>query len=252
MNINVFKESIIGYKNIMRFSNSQDFCTYKIYNDYAIFLVADGHSLSRFKYSDIGAKLACEAVLDVVDSYLSNKEYGLFIEKLKNKKIQNQIKIKWKDLVYQDFYKRNYKAYKLNYILYGTTISFVILLKEKIIFFNLGDGSILIKEDEIYQNVFEDNNYKVVNSLADDKCEEKMQYKILKIDGKLQLIISTDGFINSFDNYNELKFRLDSDFKLLNKNVFSNFYLKKTYKNYLWDLSKNKSLDDISIIFIYN
>ena len=100
--------------------------------------------------------------------------------------------------------------------------------------------------------VFENNNYRIVNSLADDKCEEKMQYKILKRDEKIQLVLSTDGFINSFDTYDELKVELDNNLKMLNKNVFSNFYFKKMYKNYLYNLSKYKSFDDISIIFIYN
>lgn len=252
MNINIFKESVIGYKNIIKSSTSQDFCIYKIYDKCIICAVADGHSSSRFKYSHIGSELACEAILDILEIYLSNKSMDIFVEDFKNKKIQHEIKNKWKKLVYDDFYKRNYKAYKIDYVLYGTTLSFVILLDENILFFNLGDGIILSKKNDLYEKIFENNNYRIVNSLADDKCEEKMQYKILKRDEKIQLVLSTDGFINSFDTYDELKVELDNNLKMLNKNVFSNFYFKKMYKNYLYNLSKYKSFDDISIIFIYN
>ena len=250
--MNIFESSVTGYKNLVKSFCSQDFSIYKKYENYIFCAVADGHSLSRFKYSHIGSNLACKAALNVIESYLENKKEDLFIQNLKNKKIQSEIKLKWRNMVYEDFYKKHYKAYKLDYIQYGTTLTFVVLLQKHIVFFNLGDGKILIKVDGLYKPVFENNNYKIVNSLAQDRCEEKMQYKILERYNKFKLVIFTDGFINSFNNYEEFEIELDKTFEILNKNVFASMNLKKTYSKYLENLSRYGSFDDISVIFVYD
>ena len=158
MEVNIFGEGAVGYKNIVKSSSSQDFFLYKKYKNYAVCTVADGHSMDVFKYSHIGSYLACQSVFEILKTYKLNEDIEKgeqnFICDLKNKKVQNDIKNKWRDLVYREFYKRNYKVYKLDYMLFGTTLSFVIFLKEYIVFFNLGDSSILIKEDKDYVNVF--------------------------------------------------------------------------------------------------
>lgn len=256
MEVNIFGEGAVGYKNIVKSSSSQDFFLYKKYKNYAVCTVADGHSMDVFKYSHIGSYLACQSVFEILKTYKLNEDIEKgeqnFICDLKNKKVQNDIKNKWRDLVYREFYKRNYKVYKLDYMLFGTTLSFVIFLKEYIVFFNLGDSSILIKEDKDYVNVFKNNNFKFVNSLALYNCEEKMQYSILKMNKDFKLVISTDGFINSFETYQKLKSELDRTFQILEKDIFSNRYLRNIYKKHLSNISKYGSKDDISIIYIYN
>ena len=249
MSINVFKGSTIGCKNIIKSSCSQDFSIYKKYNNYLICSVADGHSMDVFKYSHIGSKLACQTILDISERYLQDNS-ELFINNLKEGIIQKQIKLKWRNLVYEDFYKRNYRAYKLDYRLYGTTLTFFILLKDKMIFFNLGDGNILIKEDHTYNFIFKNNNYRVINSLAHENCEEKMQYKIIDRYKKIKLAVFTDGFINCFNTYDELKSELDRTFDMLSKNIFTMWSLEKIYKHHLDNLSRYGSFDDISIIFV--
>ena len=103
----------------------------------------------------------------------------------------------------------------------------------------------------ICKNVFKNNNFKFVNSLALYNCEEKMQYNILKMNKDFKLVISTDGFINSFETYYKLKSELDRTFQILEKDIFSNRYLRNIYKKHLSNISKYGSKEDISIIFIY-
>lgn len=250
MKINIFEESIIGYKNITKHSCSQDYLDYKRQKDYMVFAVSDGYSMKPFKYSHIGSKLACESVFEITDKYISNKNKDLFIFDLKNGQIQSEIKNTWEKLVFKDFYSKYPKAYKINYTLYATTISFVIILKDKIVFFNLGDGEIVIKQDEKYNLVFENNNDKLVNSLAMKNCTKKMQYKILKGDLDLDIALFTDGFKNSFSSREKLYKELDIVFDTMNKDVFRVLNLKRVYKKHLINLSKRYSFDDISIIFI--
>lgn len=254
MKINIFKESIVGYKNIKRNQPSQDYCDYTKYKDVVICSVADGHSLSRFIYSDIGAKMACQSISYVIKSYIDNDcDIEDIIKDFKIGVIQNKIKSTWNDLVYEHFYSIYYKAYKINYMLYGTTLTSVIMIKNYIIFFNLGDGQILIKKDDNYEFIFENNNYIIVNSMSHKMCVKRMQYKISEIDNKdIKIVVSSDGFTNSFNNYSILKEDLDNTFNALNSNVFTRYNFEKNYANYLNNLSKNISQDDISVMFLYS
>lgn len=138
-------------------------------------------------------------------------------------------------------------------MLYGTTLTSVIIIKDYLIFFNLGDGQILINKGDDYKFIFENNNYIIVNSMSHHMCAKKMQYKIRKIDNKdIKIVISSDGFINSFNNYSILKKDIDNTFNALSSNVFVRYKFEKNYVNYLNNLSKNVSLDDISVIFLYS
>ena len=71
MCINIFEGNTVGYKNVIKSSCSQDFSIYKKYKDYLICSVADGHSMDMFKYSHIGSRLACKAILDISEKIVS-------------------------------------------------------------------------------------------------------------------------------------------------------------------------------------
>ena len=49
MKFNIFKSSVIGYKNLVKGSESQDYIDYKEDDKYIICSVADGHSTPFFK-----------------------------------------------------------------------------------------------------------------------------------------------------------------------------------------------------------
>ena len=67
---------------------------------------------------------------------------------------------------------------------------------------------------------------------------------------KIKLAVFTDGFINCFNTYDELKSKLDRTFDMLSKNIFTMWSLEKIYKHHLDNLSRYGSFDDISIIFV--
>ena len=72
MEVNIFGEGAVGYKNIVKSSSSQDFFLYKKYKNYAVCTVADGHSMDVFKYSHIGSYLACQSVFEILKTYKLN------------------------------------------------------------------------------------------------------------------------------------------------------------------------------------
>ena len=51
MEVNIFGEGAVGYKNIVKSSSSQDFFLYKKYKNYAVCTVADGHSMDCLLYT---------------------------------------------------------------------------------------------------------------------------------------------------------------------------------------------------------
>ena len=95
MEVNIFGEGAVGYKNIVKSSSSQDFFLYKKYKNYAVCTVADGHSMDVFKYSHIGSYLACQSVFEILKTYKLNEDIEKgeqnFICDLKNKKVQKNI-----------------------------------------------------------------------------------------------------------------------------------------------------------------
>ena len=73
MEVNIFGEGAVGYKNIVKSSSSQDFFLYKKYKNYAVCTVADGHSMDVFKYSHIGSYLACQSVFEILNRKSNTK-----------------------------------------------------------------------------------------------------------------------------------------------------------------------------------
>ena len=69
MKFNIIKNSVIGYKNLIKGCNSQDYIECKEEEAYVICCVADGHSTSFFKHSSDGAKFACKAAISVLSNH---------------------------------------------------------------------------------------------------------------------------------------------------------------------------------------
>ena len=62
--------------------------------------------------------------------------------------------------------------------------------------------------------------------------------------------VFTDGYSNAFENKIELFDSLEKTIQNYNRSVFSRFNLSNNYTNYLNNISKNITYDDITIAFI--
>ncbi len=244
----VFSKSIVGYKNKIKDKSSQDYIKTEVIKDSLICAVADGHSGEFFIKSDIGSKLACEAAIDILKEYESQDEENIKIL-LKEKIIQKQICKKWRELVYDDMKNSIPLVFRNNYFKYGTTLLATMIKKDYIVSIKLGDGDILIRGDKQIKRIFPSYKKYIIDCLAQDDACDKMMYSIIKTNQNIShVILYSDGFSNSFLSY---KFMLDEiNNKLIkyNQNIFYKIKMDKTYDKYLSDLSKNTSLDDISLI----
>ena len=98
MNFYILEESVIGYKNMIKNSSSQDYLKVEKINEGLICTIADGHSGDFFTQSHKGSKFACEAAINVIKKYVS-KDINEIDYLLENKVLQKEICDEWRFLV---------------------------------------------------------------------------------------------------------------------------------------------------------
>ncbi|MCC3867037.1 protein phosphatase 2C domain-containing protein [Terrisporobacter mayombei] len=250
MKFSVFSKSVVGYKNIIKNKSSQDYLKFENIEDGLICAVADGHSGEFFTNSDLGSKFACEVTIEILKKY-ADEDISKIEELLDNETLQKEICNGWRVLVEQDMKKSLPAVFKYNYFVYGTTLLGVMIKNDYIIYLKLGDGDILIKQDNNIKKVLPSYNKNIVDCLAEEMAYDKMIYKVIRYDMNISnIIIYSDGFENSFGSYKSMVNEIDNTLIKYNKNIFSKMKLEKNYDKELSNLSKNGSLDDISIIFV--
>lgn len=253
MEISIFSKGVVGYKNQINNKSSQDYISYEKFDEGIICAIADGHSGEFFTYSHKGARFACESTIETIKKYMKEERDNIS-NLLQENKIQMDICNKWRCLVDEDFKENSPKVYKLNYFKYGTTLLATIITDKYKLFLKLGDGDILIKKNNEYKKILITNKENIiVDCIAEENAYNKMQYKLEKIDDldkTYSIIMYSDGFENSFLSKEMMINDLNATIKSYKKNIFTRMFLEESYKNYLLELSKKGSYDDISIIII--
>lgn len=253
MEYDLFEADIVGYKNIKKGKESQDYIDFKIINDAIICTVADGHSTDFFEYSSDGSRLACVSAIDILE-----KVIGKSLDEVKNEleknNIQKLIYDKWMNLVNEHYKNANAIVFNTEYIKYSTTLVATLITKEFRLYLKIGDGNIVVKTRDSYKKILETKNKEVVDSLGRFEAYKNFIHYIEKNDENNKLdnmILFTDGYENSFTNEKILFQSLEKTINQYNKSVFSRWMLYKNYKSDLSKLSKDTSKDDISIIYIF-
>lgn len=248
----IFSASIVGYKNKIKRNQSQDYIDYKFIDNGVICAVADGHSTDFFKYSDVGSRYACKAAIEVLESV--EQDFYKIKEMLYTRYIQKQIYLVWRDMVNEHYKKNNPLVYKTEYIKYSTTLIVAMVTSEYKIYLKLGDGGIVEKNNYEFKKILDLPIKPIVDSLGREDIFLNMVYDIRPTSGNESnldwIMIFTDGYENSYCTNEKLYNSFEKTISKYKNNVFSRSHLKSNYKNYLDQLSKDVSYDDISIIFI--
>lgn len=237
MNYDILTTNIVGDKNKRQFKNSQDYSDYVLKEEYIIITVSDGHSTSFFDYSEYGAKLACESLIEVLENNLESLD--------KKENLSSEIYNLWNEKVAKDFYDRSYRAYKVPYLRYSTTLIGVVVTKDLICSIKIGDGKIFIRQDDKYQEILSDENRLIVESLGRTKSNEFIRYDLRENYNIKQILICTDGYEKVFKVRSRLLRKIEKDYLDYNKDIFRRNKLFTAYKNYLLRLNP---IDDISMI----
>lgn len=262
MEYNIFARSTVGYKNKIKNKRSQDYMFFKEYSDCIIASVADGHGVNRCMFSHRGSEFASKACIEVLRhtfEEIKDLEYEEATKLLESRKyiysIGEKIHSKWKSYARSHFIEKIPNVYKLDYVLYGTTMIGVLITKKFNLYLQIGDGNILEYEDGKFSIVNYNRKSKtrgVVNSMYLEDAPNYIQIEYIKNDenNKKSIVLFSDGYTNSFSSYNKLFSNTKNTIDNYNKNVFTREKIIKEYDRYLQHLTANKSKDDISIIYI--
>ncbi len=171
--------------------------------------VSDGHGGKKYIYSDIGASLATEAVNQsllqfaklIIEKKLKQKEANTYFQE----KLIKDILLKWYQMIKYDYQLRKENDDSKNFIkFYGCTISFILIIQEKIYAGQIGDGAIYhfgmdIALKLILPNVSSENLGLTTDSLCNENAIYKYQFDIIDLrkNKKGILFITTDGLIDS-------------------------------------------------------
>ncbi|MBO7395868.1 MAG: protein phosphatase 2C domain-containing protein [Ruminococcus sp.] len=161
---NGFSHSVMGASHEKTGLVCQDSSAYKVCDDYAVCVVADGHGSKKHFRSNIGSKFAVEATISTIDRFYADKES--FEEsfpknhKLIIKNIQKQIISDWNRLVEEHiknnpvteeekskFTEEEFEAIQPESY-YGTTLIVGVAGKKFTFGVQIGDGTLVALFDD--------------------------------------------------------------------------------------------------------
>ena len=252
---NVFCARKKGVKHVLEHSQCQDYVLSEEINGCLVLAVADG--LGSCSKSDIGSKLACEAVMETF-KLASNKckNENQLIKRVLSTTFRQKLVGIWKSNVLKELrienLKTNYNE-RDEFNKYASTILFAILTKNWIVTGNLGDGQILIFNDDfgVKLRLHSPKTSTVVRCLANEKCvKEDFQINKYPRNAFNGVLISTDGIYESMDKsthfYNyalQMKERFINSNPLAPYQAFCYQELGEEYK----DFSEMRTQDDCTI-----
>jgi serine/threonine protein phosphatase PrpC len=186
-----------------------------------ILAVADGHGGDKYFRSDIGAQLAAKTALDVLREFSEHRpkdgELSLMMERL-----PAAIELQWKQAV-RDHLDANpvgdgtdepattIGEHPARYIAYGTTLLSVLVEQDFIVYLQLGDGDILTvsPNGNVKRAIKPDPNL-IANQttslcLPEARKYFHKQFQTIAADPPALVMLSTDGYANSFEDADFLK-----------------------------------------------
>ena len=246
---------------------NQDSKEYLISEDkeQVIVAVADGHGSKKCFRSDIGSKFAVDVLRNTFEEYLTRKIFDDFqsgfsgIEQDLAKTIHRQ----WLEKVEKHLKENPFtpeeelidpKVVKNQKISYGTTLLGALITNSYIIYLQLGDGDILVvNENSVTRPIPKDENL-IANetySLCDTEACAYFKFCYHPIIGQLPdlIMMSTDGYSNSFPNDNEFQKTALDYTNLYNEEGLD--FIRRNIKEWLTETTVNGSGDDLTTILVF-
>jgi serine/threonine protein phosphatase PrpC len=186
-----------------------------------ILAVADGHGSDKHFRSDIGAQLATKTAVAVLREFSEHRpkdgELSLMMERL-----PAAIELQWKQAV-RDHLDANPVAegtdepaatiseHPAQYIAYGTTLLSVLVEQDFIVYLQLGDGDILtVSPNGSVKRAIKSDPNLIANQttslcLPEARKYFHKQFQTIGTDPPALVMLSTDGYANSFEDSDFLK-----------------------------------------------
>jgi len=232
-----------------------------------ILAAADGHGSKSCPHSADGAEIAvdafCKIMEKLIKSYKDN-EAALFDYLVKCpmdvcRKVENL----WKDNVCRNYSDKSKDAGLFRdlsdediHLLYGTTLMGVVISPQIIFAMQIGDGDIAFIDESGVSKLVETGNHLGVEtySLADRDAWKKSVVSVRRFETIAQvpsfaIILTTDGFANSYMNDNAYSDALIGYFNAIKENGAD--AVERNLEQWLEETSGDGCGDDITMIIAW-
>lgn len=235
----------------------QDYCLATSVNGCSVLADADG--VGSCEHADIGSRLACEAVVAAVKSATESCEGGeeQLVNRLLSVPFRDRLVSIWKKSVFNQIgdLKALSPADQLKeFCKYGSTIMFAVLTENWIVVGNLGDGQVLVFNEQfgVKLRVHGRKYSTKVRCLINERCVREdflvARYPRSSFNG---VLLSSDGIYESFDKGNIFySFCIQAKERFLGRvppcEPYQAFCFKENGEPYK-DFSRMRTEDDCSI-----
>ncbi len=270
MKQSVFGTSVQGMSHIRSNIECQDSYKKLICDDGTIIMaIADGHGSKKCPFSKTGASIAVNVFCKIMSEYVTNFTGAsdtllTYLNREGDTKVARAIDAEWKRRVYKNHRdnkrdipsdKNDNKILQQVYTKYGTTLLGLMLTKEFIFAFQIGDGSIVFTSEDGFEPVIEADKILGVETHSLSKMEawKKAITAVRRIDFQKKLpsmfLMSSDGFANSYKNEDEFVKTCIEYFDMVKQ--YGVKAVKENLKNWLSETSAMGCGDDITVLIAY-
>lgn len=266
----VFGKSVQGASHIRSNTECQDSHKKVICEDGTIIMaVADGHGSKSCPYSRTGSKIAvnvfCDILKNLYDGYVDHPEQLLsYLNREGDITVSKAIDSEWKRRVVERQKRSKRSINKLEdgsndlssvYKQYGSTLLGVLIAKEFIFAFQLGDGEICYVNSNGLELVIEPEKILGVetHSLSRDKAWEKAITCVrrMNIEDSIpsMFTLSSDGYANSYKSEEEFHTTVTEYLALMNEHGAQ--AVEESLPTWLSETSAMGCGDDITMMVAY-
>ncbi len=263
-----FSKSVIGASHVKKNLVCQDSSDFRVADEYAVAVVADGHGSKKHFRSNIGSRCAVEATLETIANfYKDSEEFERTFpqnHKLVIKNIEKQVISTWNHKISKhleenpvtvqemsDFEPKEFEAIAPESY-YGTTLIAVVAGRGFTFGFQIGDGSLVAIFDDGEAVMPMEYNESAPANITSSMCNANavtMFNSFYKKDKQLlAACASTDGLYTSFGS--------DVDFLNYHTIVVSQLSTTPNFKEaVVKNITKRSNFgteDDISFSCVYN
>ena len=233
--------------------------------EYVVVAIADGHGSKKCFRSNVGSEFAVEVLINNFRQHFSSNTFDNLQAGFSGTKdnLAKTIHRQWIEKVSNHLANNPFspeeelidvKVFNNQVISYGTTLLGALITKNYIIYLQLGDGDILVVNDnEVTRPIPKDENL-IANetySLCDKEADSLFRFYYQPVIGQLPdlILLSTDGYSNSFPNDNEFQ-KTALDYNNLYKEEGMSF-IRKNISVWLKDTTVHGSGDDLTAILVF-
>lgn len=256
----IISTSVIGAAHLLKGKPNQDAIRhYQAARDSVVIMaVADGHGGDKYTHSDFGAKFAVKAAITVLkDTFENQHDFSLSqIKRLAEEDIPKAIVRTWQEKIDQYCLRQPELNDQHKYRYFGTTLLIALILPRCIVYWQLGDGDIVIIQDDHSAARPMAADSRLLGNETTSLCGKKPWLDFRTCfqpitDNKPPrfILLATDGYSNSYAS------NADFEQTVLDITEFikteGHNWVREQLPDWLEETSKKGSGDDISVGIIY-